>query len=49
MFNITPFYPEGGGQVGDTGIIENSAESIAIVDTKKENKLDCSFYRCAPK
>ncbi|MEC7864030.1 MAG: alanine--tRNA ligase [Bacteroidota bacterium] len=39
VFNITPFYPEGGGQVGDTGVIESSNESITIVDTKKENKL----------
>jgi alanyl-tRNA synthetase len=43
VFNITPFYPEGGGQVGDIGVIENSSESIAIVDTKKENKLIVHF------
>ena len=43
VFNITPFYPEGGGQIGDTGVIENSSESIAIVDTKKENKLIVHF------
>ena len=37
----TPFYAEGGGQVGDTGYLRalESNEKIAIVDTKKENGL----------
>ena len=48
VFNITPFYPEGGGQVGDTGIIESINESIAIVDTKKENKLIVHFTDALP-
>ena len=39
VFNITPFFPQGGGQVGDTGIIENKNEKIDIINTKKENKL----------
>jgi len=47
-FNMTPFYPEGGGQIGDTGVIENSSESIAIVDTKKENKLIVHFSDSLP-
>jgi alanyl-tRNA synthetase len=37
IFNHTPFYPEGGGQVGDTGYIESAEERIEIVDTKREN------------
>jgi len=48
VFNLTPFYPEGGGQVGDTGLIENTNENIAIVDTKQENKLIVHFTDTLP-
>ena len=49
VFNITPFYPEGGGQVGDAGFIKSVDESIAIIDTKKENNLILHFTDELPK
>ncbi len=48
VFNQTPFYPEGGGQIGDTGFISNANEKIAIVDTKKENNLIIHFANALP-
>ncbi|MBN8682561.1 MAG: alanine--tRNA ligase [Chitinophagales bacterium] len=39
VLNRTPFYPEGGGQVGDTGKMFFGTEEIKVLDTKKENTL----------
>jgi alanyl-tRNA synthetase len=39
VLNRTPFYPEGGGQVGDTGFMSFGGEKIRVLDTKKENTL----------
>jgi alanyl-tRNA synthetase len=49
VFRLTPFYPEGGGQVGDTGYIDNGFEKVEILDTKKENNLIIHFVKELPK
>ena len=48
VFNLTPFYAEGGGQVGDTGFIESNGQTTAIIDTKKENNLIIHFSEELP-
>ena len=48
VFNLTPFYPEGGGQVGDTGQLVNDSETIQILDTKKENNLIVHIVEALP-
>lgn len=49
VLDRTPFYPEGGGQVGDTGILMSSeGEVIDITDTKKENNLIVHFVKKLP-
>ncbi|MDR1876211.1 MAG: alanine--tRNA ligase [Flavobacteriaceae bacterium] len=49
VFQVTPFYAESGGQIGDTGYIENSNEKIEILNTKKENNLIVHIVKELPK
>jgi alanyl-tRNA synthetase len=48
VLNHTPFYPEGGGQVGDKGVLVSANETIQIIDTKKENNLIVHFSKQLP-
>ena len=49
VFNMTPFYPESGGQVGDKGYLEASNGDIHyIIDTKKENNLIVHYSSTLP-
>ncbi|WP_298221134.1 alanine--tRNA ligase [Flavobacterium sp.] len=48
VLDNTPFYPEGGGQVGDKGTLTSANESIEIIDTKKENNLILHFTKQLP-
>ena len=50
VFNLTPFYPESGGQVGDRGYLEApNGDVIHILDTKKENNLIVHMAKTLPK
>jgi alanyl-tRNA synthetase len=55
VLDATPFYPEGGGQVGDKGTlvsrkskVESGNEMIEIIDTKKENNLIIHIAKSLP-
>jgi alanyl-tRNA synthetase len=48
VLNNTPFYPEGGGQVGDKGVLVSANDTLQIIDTKKENNLIVHFSKELP-
>lgn len=48
VLDVTPFYAEMGGQVGDTGVLTNAEETIKIIDTKRENNLPIHICETLP-
>ncbi|MGN0007361.1 MAG: alanine--tRNA ligase [Alistipes sp.] len=48
VFDRTPFYGNGGGQVGDVGYIASADEKIDIIATEKENGLIMHIAQSLP-
>ncbi|PCJ64076.1 MAG: alanine--tRNA ligase [Bacteroidetes bacterium] len=50
ILNLTPFYAESGGQVGDKGVLigKDDDVKIGIIDTQKENQLSIQISEKLP-
>ncbi|MES2836512.1 MAG: alanine--tRNA ligase [Bacteroidota bacterium] len=48
VLNVTPFYAESGGQVGDRGVFDFGSEKIEVLDTKKENGVTMHICETLP-
>jgi alanyl-tRNA synthetase len=48
VLEVTPFYAESGGQVGDTGELFINNEKLIVTDTKKDNDLTIHFTDSIP-
>ncbi len=48
VLDRTPFYAEGGGQVGDTGLLWFGEEKVPVLNTQKENDLIIHYVKNLP-
>ena len=49
VLDATPFYGEMGGQVGDQGVLVSEAETVEVIDAKRENGQTVHIVKELPK